>query len=820
MHVVIEGGVSRGWREAAARAPAVATAGPRAAGRWPALDLPPGWSQRPGEGYALYADAESDEHLGFAFATARGLEGRPRGLEFRWLYDDRGSHIFERITEQAEYYQTRTENGILLAAADQIRERVGAATLVELGSGSSTKTRRLLDAFCRRGPSRYLPIDVSVGALGPACQALGAAYDNLTVEGIAAPYQRGLPLLGTLSPLCLVFLGSSIGNFDQAECDRFLDDVAASLRPGDHFLVGLDTVKDPRRLEAAYNDAAGWSAAFTRNLFARMNRELGTAFDLEAIEHVAWYDERCEQVEIHARFARGVAVDLPAVGRSFRIGAGEMVRTEISRKFRPAEFCARAARFGFEPVDVHTDAEGLFAVVLLRRCGQPLGARPRDPRQALAATLAAVRHRTLEIVAPLGDEDLRRQYSPLMSPLLWDLAHIGAYEQLWLCGQAGALPAEAGAAVAPMPTPPGGRGEGLPAELDALRNPRPTRGALPLPDRAEVLARLRDTRAAALAALARPAELAATHPHLVAMVAQHEAQHQETMLAALQLRGDLPYRPAFIEPAPPRHADLRLDEESILVPAGAFTMGTDDRAEAFDNERPRHQVLLPAFRIDAAPVTNAAWLRFIEDGGYRRPELWTEAGWAWRTAADATAPGHWERDGDRLIVRIFGERWPIDPDCPVVHVSWYEADAYARWAGRRLPSEAEWEKAAVWDAETGRARRYPWGEEPPTAERANLGQRQPGPSPIGSHGSGRSFYGCHQMLGDVWEWTSSWFAPYPGFVAYPYPEYSQVFFDDRYRVLRGGSFATLPLAARGTFRNWDFPERRQIFSGLRCCRDA
>jgi len=167
----------------------------------------------------------------------------------------------------------------------------------------------------------------------------------------------------------------------------------------------------------------------------------------------------------------------------------------------------------------------------------------------------------------------------------------------------------------------------------------------------------------------------------------------------------------------------------------------------------------------------------------------------------------------------FGWREDLPLDEPVQHVSWHEADAYARWAGKRLPTEAEWEKAASW-APDGTKRPFPWGDDEPTPERANLGQRHFRPAPTGAYPLGASAYGAHHLLGDVWEWTASDFEPYPGFVSFPYREYSEVFFGPGYKVLRGGSWATHPLAVRSTFRNWDFPIRRQIFSGFRCARDA
>ena len=245
-------------------------------------------------------------------------------------------------------------------------------------------------------------------------------------------------------------------------------------------------------------------------------------------------------------------------------------------------------------------------------------------------------------------------------------------------------------------------------------------------------------------------------------------------------------------------------------------MGTSLEPWALDNERPEHAVFVPDFFIDRAPVTNHQYQEFIDDGGYHDSRHWSESGWKHRMTADLTGPMHW--CGDGTYVR-FGRREPIAPDEPVVHVCWYEAEAYAAWAGKRLPTEAEWEKAARHDPLTGRSRRYPWGDDDPGPAHANLGQRHLSPAPAGAYPRGASPAGVHQLIGDVWEWTSSPFGGYPGFRAFPYREYSEVFFGDQYRVLRGGSFGSDASACRGTFRNWDFPIRRQIFSGLRCARD-
>jgi iron(II)-dependent oxidoreductase len=248
-------------------------------------------------------------------------------------------------------------------------------------------------------------------------------------------------------------------------------------------------------------------------------------------------------------------------------------------------------------------------------------------------------------------------------------------------------------------------------------------------------------------------------------------------------------------------------------------MGTDLEAWAYDNERPAHEATVAPFHLDAVPVTCGSYAAFVADGGYRDRRWWSDAGWAWRTEAGLAHPEFWRADGDGWTVLHFGSHRPLLADEPVAHVCWYEADAYARWAGKRLPTEHEWEFAASWGPD-GRKCRWPWGDEPPDAERANLGQRHDRPAPVGSYPAGVSRWGVHQLVGDVWEWTASAFGPYPGFRSFPYREYSEVFFGSEHKVLRGGSWATSPLALRSTFRNWDYPIRRQIFAGFRCARDA
>ncbi|MFG2860870.1 ergothioneine biosynthesis protein EgtB [Streptomyces sioyaensis] len=429
---------------------------------------------------------------------------------------------------------------------------------------------------------------------------------------------------------------------------------------------------------------------------------------------------------------------------------------------------------------------------------------PELLRERAASALLAARDRTRLLTTCVEHPDLVAQHSPLMSPLVWDLAHIGNQEEQWLLRTVGGRDA-----LRPD----------IDSVYDAFEHPRATRPSLPLLAPDEAHGYVAEVRGRVLDILER------TPLHggplldsgfAFGMIAQHEQQHDETMLITHQLRRGAAVLTA---PEPPPATDQIIPAE-VLVPGGPFTMGTSTEPWALDNERPAHRRLVPAFLIDTTPVSNGAYQRFIEAGGYEDPRWWTPEGWAQVQEHSLHAPLFWKRDGGQWLRRRFGVTEPVPPDEPVLHVSWYEADAYARWAGRRLPSEVEWEKAARYDPATGRAMRYPWGDEDPTPAHANLGQRHLRPAPIGSYPDGQSPLGVRQLIGDVWEWTASDFLPYPGFAAFPYREYSEVFFGDEYKVLRGGSFAVDPVACRGSFRNWDLPIRRQIFSGFRTARDA
>jgi iron(II)-dependent oxidoreductase len=413
----------------------------------------------------------------------------------------------------------------------------------------------------------------------------------------------------------------------------------------------------------------------------------------------------------------------------------------------------------------------------------------------LAAQLTDARRRTLQLTDH-DEPELVRRFDALMSPLVWDLAHIGQQEDLWLLRRGD------------------GRRQGLlppsvEALYDAFTHPRAVRDRLPLLPPVEARAFCREVRGRVLDRLEHLT--GDDDPFDFAMVVSHEQQHDETMLQALQLRSGPPLLGAG---APLPAGRPGVAGTSVLVPGGEFVLGVDAADEPFslDNERPAHVVDVPAFRIGRVPVTNAEYARFVADGGYASPRWWSARGWAHRTEAGLERPQFWGPDGTRTR---FGIAEEVPPDEPVQHVTFFEAEAYAAWAGARLPTEIEWEKAAAWDPVARRRRRYPWGAAEPTAVLANLGGQALRPAAVGAYPAGASAYGVEQLMGDVWEWTSSPFRPWPGFRPMLYQQYSEPFFDGDYRVLRGGSWAVAEAIVRPSFRNWDHPIRRQIFSGVR-----
>jgi iron(II)-dependent oxidoreductase len=432
--------------------------------------------------------------------------------------------------------------------------------------------------------------------------------------------------------------------------------------------------------------------------------------------------------------------------------------------------------------------------------------------QALA--LEDTRARSLALVSELGETDLSRVVDPLLSPLLWDLGHIANFEQRWLLDEAS-------------------------SELDTLYNPfeqpRDQRGDLPIlhsDDCFKYMAAVREHVNENFSEL---------DPYLVELVIQHEGQHNETMLQLLrQIDGYTP--PAellglYVAPSTsPQHLKLRetaarafrpaasaASADWVAFPSASYAIGSapsDEQQLVYDNEMNEHEVHLESFEIATHPVSNAEFREWIELGGYERAEWWSAEGRAWLAESGAQMPLGWARDGNDFVETGFGSPRELIGSAPVCHVSWFEADAYARAHGARLPNEYEWEVAASYDARdvTGSPRRRnAWGDHAWTPGAANLDQLAFGTVASGASDHG---FGLIDIGGQVWEWTSSEFSAYPGFKPFAYQDYSRPFFDSGYRVLRGGSWATRARTVDNRFRNWDLPQRRQIFAGLRIARSV
>jgi iron(II)-dependent oxidoreductase len=407
----------------------------------------------------------------------------------------------------------------------------------------------------------------------------------------------------------------------------------------------------------------------------------------------------------------------------------------------------------------------------------------------LAAGLRDSRARTLDLVSDLDDAQWLGPRLSIVNPILWEMGHLAWFQELWTLRHARGRP----------PILPGAD-----ALYDSAKVAHDTRWDLPLPDRARVQRYLAETLEQSLEALDGATE-EARYFHRLALF--HEDMHGEAFTYTRQTLGYPP--PRLGKPAPSHGAGpLAGDAE---VPGARLLLGaTPGEPFVFDNEKWAHPVEVAPFRIARAPVTNQEYAAFVEAGGYREKRFWSEEGWRWREQAQAERPVYWE-PGFRE--RRYDAVLPLAPHQPVIHVCWFEAQAFCNQAGRRLPTEAEWELAAA----TPGKRRFPWGEGAPDERHANLDGRAGGPVDVAAHPEGDSAYGCRQMIGNVWEWTASAFAPYPGFVADPYKEYSEPWFTTPHKVLRGGCWATRARLLRNTWRNFYPPDRRDVLAGFRTC---
>ena len=425
---------------------------------------------------------------------------------------------------------------------------------------------------------------------------------------------------------------------------------------------------------------------------------------------------------------------------------------------------------------------------------------PPPTAEALLDALFDARRVELELLDGLGDDQMLGVKGHFLEPPIWEMGHVGWFQEYWISrrldGRAALL-------------------QGSDAIYDSFNVPYRRRWDHHYPSRRSTLEYITEVLRRSVGRLeSRTPTDAETYFYTLA--AHHEDMHGENLALILQSLGYARPTLSGTEAAaasPPVDLDYRAHD--VVVPGGTFVLGaTPDEAFVFDNEKWAHPVTVAPFRIAAMPVTNAEFESFVDDGGYRRRELWGRRDWEWRRREDAEHPLFWVRDGGLWLERRFEGVRPLEPWHPVAQVNWYEAAAYCRWAGRRLPTEAEWEMAATLEPGTGRKRRFPWGDDSPTPERANLDFRAGGTVDVRALPAGDSPVGCRQMIGNVWEWVDDTFQPYPGFVCDPYREYSQPYFGVK-KVLRGGCWATRSRLIRSTWRNFYMRHRRNVFAGFR-----
>jgi iron(II)-dependent oxidoreductase len=421
----------------------------------------------------------------------------------------------------------------------------------------------------------------------------------------------------------------------------------------------------------------------------------------------------------------------------------------------------------------------------------------------LVAQLRETRLRTRRLTEDLSSPELLGPRLDIVNPVLWEIGHVAWFHEYWTLRHAHGL--------APLIE----RGDRL---WDSSNVPHATRWQLDLPDRAGTFGYMADVLARQEERLAGDLDGSAAYFYELAI--RHEDMHVEALTYSRQT---LAFAPPT-ELGNVRHPSAGPLRGDVDIPGGTWRLGsTSADGFIFDNEKWAHETALPAFRIARAPVTNAEFAAFVENGGYGAREFWSDAGWAWRQQRNAERPVYWQSRRDGVwTARRYRTTGELVPHAPVVFVNWFEAEAWCRWAGRRLPSEAEWEAAAIGEptpegtrlSET--RRRWPWGDAAPTVSRANLDYAFDGPIDVAACAEGDSAFGCRQMIGNVWEWTASDFLPFGGFTADPYKDYSQPWFGTR-KVLRGGCWATSARIARPAYRNFFTPDRNDVVAGFRTC---
>ena len=611
----------------------------------------------------------------------------------------------------------------------------------------------------------------------------------------------------------LMFLGGTIGNVGPSARSRLLAHFADLLGDGEHLLLGTDLVKDPGRLLAAYDDSQGVTAAFEKNVLSVVNVNLGATFDADRFEYVARWDAEAEVIEMALRSLGTQDVEVKGLGLSVHFDDGEEILTEVSAKFHPAGVIQELALAGFDIVRQWEDDAGDFAVTLARRSSGRASVRLAEgERQLLEPSMGSltpsvesdreVRAATEALAQGLSGEDQTVQSMPDVSPTKWHRGHV-----TWFFEQFALIPYRTGY----RPVNDGNLYLfNSYYESAGRRHARGERGLLSRPGVVEITAYRENVDGAMERFLvAGPSREVSA---LVELGLHHEQQHQELILMDIKhVLGVHPFAPIY---SPIEFATVAKSSTQplgwVAHPGGLVEIGADSPSDAtgamdftcgfvFDNESPRHTVWLEPFAIADRLVSAGEWLEFIDDGGYHRADLWLSDGWAINQSEHREAPLYWSRDHDGWSVFTLHGRHAVRPTEPVVHVSYYEADAFARWAGARLPTESEWEAIAV-SASPPELRPIALHPRTATAPRFNGELRQ--------------------LFGEAWQWTSSSYLPYPRFepLKGSVGEYNGKFMVGQ-QVLRGSASITPPGHARVTYRNFFPPGARWPFTGVRLARD-
>lgn len=775
--------------------------------------------------FTLVNHKEGNSHrmtLGEAVEEGLTKSTGMKTLPCQFLYDERGSQLFEEITYLDEYYVTRCEHALLQRYSKEIFDSVAGneTILVELGSGSSRKTRTLLDeAIAQQGNVHYVPIDISKSILFESSKKLLSDYSHLKITANNGLYQQGLAYLGTNysnKNKLVCFLGGSIGNFDKSEAVKFLEELQLLLQPTDRFLIGIDLRKSKEVLEPAYDDSKGVTSEFNLNLIDRINSELGANFDRNQFQHVARYIEDEGRMDITLLSRVKQSAFIKDLNLSIELEANESIHTEDSHKYSFAEIETLAYSSGFKTANVWTD--GMFALCLF----EPL--RREVIPKTIETKLESAWKFSDRIFALLREDGYLQRPIQLRHPFLFYLGHLPAFANNHVMNfllQEPSINAyfdeifERG--IDPNADDPDQchPHSVIPSQWPSIKDV--------VNFRTQVRKRVMESIPKALSSKSFMAQKG----RVFHMVAEHNLMHAETLLY-MYLNLDVRYKNV---PSPETKNYIIAKSpvpkgKMIEISGGSVTLGSHlhEIPWGWDCEFPQKEVEVPSFLIDELPVTNGEFFEFVLSGEYRNPIHWTVANWEWKEKVKLNHPNCWRQAGDKWFYRTVTEEIPLVDvfDWPV-YVSHAEASAFASWKGKRLPREEELMRAALGTpTPSSNKRKFPWGSaEPVGGIHGNFDLFSMAPTPVGYFPEGKSAFGVFELWGNGWEWTSTVFEGFPGFDPFVpnYSGYSKDFFDGLHYVMLGASWATEKSLLRRSFRNWFQSHYQHTFTKFRCATD-